>query len=333
MKRSENVFLTWGKYQSRSETMKEYFDYEVKYFNTDRGNLILKYLLYSVQTLLFLMKKKPKTIWVQLPPSPLMHIVRIYSTFSNSKIIYDCHNAIFRRPWVETPLTKFLLKKGSNRVIVHNEDVKSEYGQLIPDDALVLLDKPFTNEPVESLDGINTLKKFNLIKNKYVILPASFNSDEPIEEILGLDNKLDSSYKLVVTGNYKKKIKDTSQYESIVFTGWITSDEYKELFTNAVLVLGLTKIDFIQLSAANEGLIYKVPMVLSDTETLRNLFPKGSMFTDNSPESIAYNVNSMIKNISKYKAEIQSLSYQKEREWKEQANLIKQAILGGERSV
>lgn len=329
MKNSKNVFLIWGKYQSRSETMKDFFEYEVKYFNSDKNNLLLKYVIYSFQTLSYLIRKKPETIWVQLPPSPLMHIVRIYTFFTKAKVIYDCHNAIFRKPWVDTPFTKWLLKNGASKLIVHNEDVKSVYSTLIPKDALVLLDKPFTNEINESLSDKTVLEKFNLSQSKYIILPASFNSDEPIEEILALEDKLGSSYKLVITGNYKKRIKDTSQYKSIIFTGWITSQEYKELFLNSAIVLGLTNFDLIQLSAANEGLIYKVPMVLSDTPTLRRLFPIGTIFTNNDADSMSKNLIKMIDNISKYKYEINQLSFEKSQEWRLQADLVKKSIKEG----
>ncbi|MEZ5643416.1 MAG: hypothetical protein R3E70_15550 [Burkholderiaceae bacterium] len=73
---------------------------------------------------------------------------------------------------------------------------------------------------------------------------------------------------------------------NVRFTDYLALDEFNGLLLGCDLVLGLTTIEGIQLSVANEAIGAGKPLVLSDTTILRELFGAAGMFTPNEAEAI-----------------------------------------------
>lgn len=295
-----NVFLVWTKYQARVENLAEDIkenlgDCNIVYRENPPTNKIKKmllYLNYMIKDFKFLLRNKPKNVFIQTPPSYTLLAPILYKKFFNKsvRIICDMHNAMTRNPWLERMGTKKLLSM-SDVILVHNEIVyksitnNSLFSEEIIKKIIVLEDKtPIFNKKAN--------KKIN--ETPIVFFPASFNSDEPINEVFK-SAKLLPDFNFILTGNINKLKKNFNLNEkdipnNITITGWITNEEYTETLLNCDILLGLTLFNDIQMSVSNEGLGGEKVMVLSDTEALRFIYKDGAKYTNNDAESISSSI-------------------------------------------
>jgi len=116
-------------------------------------------------------------------------------------------------------------------------------------------------------------------KEKYIVIPCSYDVDEPIENILEsiIENKI--QVKFYITGNWKRKpsiIKYAN--ENIIFTGFIIQDKYEELIQNSSGIVTATSREYTAMMSAWEAVAYKKPLILSETITLKNMFKDYAIF-------------------------------------------------------
>ncbi|WLR61833.1 glycosyltransferase [Guptibacillus hwajinpoensis] len=288
--KSKNLFIVWHDYQARVDSMKGFFGYEIKYIGSKRKNKLMNYLMKSLKTVITLFKNKPTTVWIQLPPTPLLYLMFAYKKINKITLIADCHNGMLRKPWINFPFATKILNSTSDLIIVHNEDVYNEALTLGIQEhkCMVLEDK------ASEIEG-NKFQNSNVnLESPSILFPASFNIDEPIKLLLEVATKL-PEFTFYITGNTKRASKYhniENAPENVIFTGWIEKEEYHNIFEAVDIVLGLTLYENIQLSVANEAVGFQKPMVLSNTHTLQKLFHKGAVYT--APESKEM-VNSILK--------------------------------------
>lgn len=318
-----NIFIVWTKYQARVETLKEVLNKhlgktEVVYRENPPANSfrkILLYLEYFLKDLKYLISNKPDRIFIQTPPSYALLAPIVYKIlFKNkTKIVCDMHNAMTRRPWISRAGTEFLIGK-CDLILVHNEIV---YKNILEQDSFSYFDK----EKILVLEDKTPKFEFNSINQRdserpLVFFPASFNNDEPIEEVINAA-KLIPEFDLVMTGNYKKLKENfniTQEYlpSNIKITGWIPTEDYNNLLLKCDVLLGLTIFDDIQMSVSNEGLGAKKVMVLSDKKALRQIYGEGALYTENKAESIAENLKTAYHQSNNLSLKINKVSENKE---------------------
>ncbi|ELK44322.1 glycosyltransferase, partial [Halobacillus sp. BAB-2008] len=278
------------------------------------------------KTFIILLKNRPSTLWIQLPPSILLYQVFIYKLFfRDTKIISDCHNGQFRSPWLNFPFSIKLINFCSEIIIVHNDDLLNE----VKDKKILNLEKVHVLEdnlpiPSESI-------KIEKPEENLVLFPASFNSDEPISELVEAAKKV-PHINIYITGEKsaeklnRHSIKESDLPSNIKFTGWLTDDSYKTMLKSADIILGLTLLDTIQLSVAIEAVGYEKAMVLSNTNTLKKLFNKGSVFVDNDGASIAKGIIKALESKQELEKETKQLKVKKTKEWFSEAEKLKKII-------
>lgn len=304
----DNIFLVWTKYQSRVESLikdiaQNLGDSKIIYRDNPPANSIKKiilYMIYFFKDLVFIIKSKPKSVFVQNPPSYSLFAPILYKLIINKKVkvISDLHNAMTREPWLNRIGTKFLLSH-CDLLIVHNEIVyrgireRNLFSYINPDKIIVLEDKtPLIKEVERKVTS-------SADKRPIVFFPASFNMDEPIVEVID-SAKLVPEFRIIMTGNYKKlysnfNLSEKDLPENVEVTGWIETKDYLDLLKNCDILLGLTIFDDIQMSVSNEGLGAEKVMVLSDMEALRLIYQDGAVYTENSAKSIAKNLGVAFK--------------------------------------
>lgn len=315
--------IAWVAYQRRADCMREYWGYELKHIHTAFGKNIfskaLDYLIKTSKTFYVLAKERPDQLWIQLPPSLLLHIAYIYKIiFKNDcQIIADLHNSMLRDKWINFPLARKLLNR-MDVVLAHNRSVKEELEQLgiKPEIISVLEDYPFKYEDNPDISSESD-------KEKYVIFPCSFDIDEPIMTVVEAAKLTDA--KFYITGNHKKFDKSANGNipENIVFTGYISKAEYESLLLNASVVLGMTTRQNVQLSVANEGLSSAKPLILSNTKTLKELYCDAAYFVDNDdPKELADAVSYSLENIDAMSKRTEQLRVKRLDRWKGQAEAV-----------
>ena len=211
-------------------------------------------------------------------------------------------------------------------MLVHSEQVEQQAKDLgiTPSIACLLEDPPSVIETPKAISSTSKGTQ-NSYSHPWVLCPCSFNRDEPIEELIAAA-RLVPEVVFVITGKPSRAegIHDLSNLpDNVVLSGFLALEEFDTLLVNADVVLGLTKLDGIQLSAAVEAVSTGTPMVLSDTVLLKKLFYKGAIYVDSDvPESLAEGVRQAIRNQEMLRKDIVDLKQERQLSWLNQTSRV-----------
>ena len=106
----------------------------------------------------------------------------------------------------------------------------------------------------------------------------------------------------------------------------VEATRYKSFVREADVVLGLTLVEGIQLSVANEGVGYGKALVLSDTELLRTLFPKGAVYVKPDPHDIAKGIRTALARRHELELQADELRAERVERWTQQAAHVEERL-------
>jgi glycosyltransferase involved in cell wall biosynthesis len=323
----KSIYVAWVDYQRRAESMQRFFGYDLFYVSSKHLSAIYKLMSYvsrASATLRIVLKERPDVVWLQLPPTFLVHIVILLRMVvrRKMKIVADCHNAVMRAPWNGVPLSSLFLNK-ADLVLVHNHDVIPQAHRLGVDDGrLSVLGDSVPTLPVGEADRERQAKPT-------IVMPCSFHADEPIAAVLQAARQLESAT-FVITGNHRR-IKNRALLDlvsqNVVFPGFLPLAEFNRLLQQASGVLCLTTHESIQLSAVSEAIAAGKPAIMSNTKVLRDLFGHG-IFVDNSVGSILQGCRTAIERYDEYAAAARTMRAQRMQRWLEEAEPVRLKLAG-----
>ncbi len=320
------LYIAWVPFQRRAVAMEAELGYELHHIGLSlkqRSLRPLEYVIKAWQTMVLLLRHRPEVLWIQMPPAPLLYLAFFYKQLFQQEltIIADCHNATFRRPWIQFPRVVSLLNRCQS-IVVHNPDVEDQAIGLGMDASLlvVLRDRTLT------IDAESASPEPVSYGTPWVLVPCSFNSDEPIAELLQAA-RLAPEITFVLTGNVSRAqgrhcLDEVPQ--NLKLAGFVSESRFNALLAQADAIVGLTKLDGIQLSVANEALSYGQPMVLSNTKLLQSFFPKGAVYVDPlDPEAIALGCRRAIEFSAPLRQSVVELKRDVDAQWRQQAEPIR----------
>lgn len=319
----KKVMIAWVAYQRRADCMRDYWGYELKHIDTPYGKNIfgkvLDYFIKVIKTFSILISERPDQLWIQLPPSLLLHIAFVYKLIlkKDCQIIADLHNSMLRKKWMKFPLARTLLNR-MDVVLAHNRAVKEELEALGIKSEIVFVLEDYPFEYKSESDNKSPKRD-----EKYLIFPCSFDVDEPIMTVIRAAKLTD--IKFYITGNDKKFVNPNNVEvpDNVIFTGYISKAKYDSLLLNASMVLGLTTRQNVQLSVANEGLSAGKPLILSNTRTLTELYADAAVFVDNDdPQALAETIDQVSENIAIMSERTRGLMVKRVERWKNQAEMV-----------
>ncbi|MEM2738748.1 MAG: hypothetical protein QXK93_07185 [Candidatus Bathyarchaeia archaeon] len=266
----DTVIIAWKKLSRRSQLLSKAINAKLWFF-PDK----VPYIRAFLSTLRIVMQENPRTIIVQLPQGPLLFEALLLKMLKKCKVIADVHTGFLVSTGWKGLLLNFLFVKFlryADLILVHN----SFQLRLIPCSlrikTLVVFDPWYL---------ISDKKKCMGKQGDYIVIPSSFAPDEPLEEVLKSVDFFDIPVKLYVTGDWSRKpgiIKHAS--DKVIFTGYLTNEEYYKLLSNAAAVLTGTKREYTSLMSAWEAVAYAKPLALTETDTLKSLFNGYAVFYD-----------------------------------------------------
>lgn len=120
----KQLFVAWTPFIRRPESMQQFFGYRLYFIRTHFGKKWFKpfeYMVKTVKTIRLLIKHKPDVLWVQVAPTILLYVAFLFKWLVRPRmaIIADCHNSMYRKPWIRFPGAVALLNR-CDRVLVHN---------------------------------------------------------------------------------------------------------------------------------------------------------------------------------------------------------------------
>jgi len=277
------VFISWARLSRRTVDLARELDVELLHISSKPP-----YLNAFLETLNYLKKVKPNVVMVQLPQGPLLWEVVFLSKRLGFKVVADVHTGFI----YTTTLKEILLNRPFHHylkyvdlMLVHNEEVKKlvlkKFGNTIKEEKLMVVYDPIP-KPLENLE---MPKNIDVRPSEYLVMPASWASDEPIDflvdEFINYLRMSKSNYKLVITNDYTKnislykrvieKIKKANALDKVLLTGYLKKQEYYWLLANAKLVIALTSREYTMLSAIWDAVGYNIPFIVSETTTLKNI--------------------------------------------------------------
>ena len=251
-------------------------------------------------------------VFCQNPSIVLTFLLVLLKNICNYKLIVDRHSN-FKFEHADSKalkwrvffwLSRFTIRKSELTIVTNDylKDLCEEMGGR----AFVLQDKL----PSMDLINLNAPPRFMCQgTNLYnVMVVSTFNSDEPISEIVDAALKLPDYFRVYLTGNYKKYYSesDRSHLEDrgVVLTGFVAEEDYQSLMYNSDLIVILTKKEYILNCGAYEAISMKKPMVLSNTHTLRDYFRFGCLYADPNTDDILEKIISAKDHSSNLKSDL-----------------------------
>jgi len=279
MKKYDIVFIGWRKLSRRTINLSKKLN--IPY-------VLIKgkppYINSIINTISFIKKEKPKIVLAQLPQGPLLYLLFKYKNYLKYKLISDVHTGfLIHDDWrsflLNYPFKKYL--KYCDLIILHNEKIKEIFKEN-KEKILIVYDPLF---------NLNS----NSNEMNYIVLPSSWNKDEPLEFIIKCFIKSECKLKLIITGDFKKNLKIYKKYRKIprvIFTGYLDYNKYYQLISQSKVIITGTKREFTLLSSAYEAISIKKPLIVSETLTLKN-------FLGNNVEYYNYNEKNLINIFNK----------------------------------
>jgi glycosyltransferase involved in cell wall biosynthesis len=310
-KQFKGIFIVWGAFQGsrRSEHLARQFNFELEYiYCTNKQGLIytpIKYAYQAIATILLLFKRRPDVVFIQNPPTFEPVFAYIYCLIFKKNFIIDTHTgALIYLQWKLTiPIQRFLARRALTTILT-NEHLAKKVSSWNAN-SFVLEDPPIYTEPIKKMK----LKKSDL---KIVVVCVGY-PDEPVREVIETARSL-SNMDFYITGDFENNkyfqnvINGTTT--NVIFTGFLNND-YFALLEACDVIMCLTTDDHTFQSGANEALWLGKPLITSDWPILKNYFNKGTIYVDNSKESIQKAVEKMKQKLRIFQNEMHSLQEEK----------------------
>ena len=309
------IWVTWER-QRRNRSLCKALG--IKLFEFDyRTNPFIRYLLSILKTVHVFIKEGPKIIFVQNPSIILALMSVTYGFLMNKTVIVDAHNAgVFPfggKKWWANIISNYLLRAASITLVTNDNlanHVREKGGNPI------VLPDPIPDMPV--------VEKTKLEGSHNVLFICSWADDEPYREVIKSALYIDDTTYIYITGNAKKEIIDVPN--NVILTGYLAESDFIQLLYSCDVVMDLTTRNDCLVCGAYEAIAVGKPLILSDTEALRNYFYKGVLYTNNLHQDIAEKINAANHNIDNLTAAITQLKTEKELEWAKMKDVLNEII-------
>jgi glycosyltransferase involved in cell wall biosynthesis len=279
--RNDLVVLGWIHHHTRNEGLATELGGVTRYITWGpRGNplvAVLRYVVQFVMTLWVLGRDRPKRVMCMLPPFPALVACLLYSWVRRAVLVGDVHTyPLVSRTWRPfLPFTAWLLRRAGGAVVTNEANAEILRARRV--NTLVLDDTPSLTEGRDTPPDPT---------RRLVVFPASFDPDEPMEELLSAA-AANPDIELVITGRDPTGRVDPAEVPGNVrLVGFVSRDEYERYLTEATVVCALTTLEDCMQQAGYEAMAWGRPLVTSDTAVLRTYFGDAACFATPDAASI-----------------------------------------------
>jgi glycosyltransferase involved in cell wall biosynthesis len=122
---------------------------------------------------------------------------------------------------------------------------------------------------------------------------------------------------MYVTGNFinNRDLVDKYSSPTLKFLGFVEDDYYWKLLGSSDVVIDLTNRNNCLVCGAYEAVAVETPIILSNTDVLRDYFSKGTVFTKNQSENIVASIIYLLNNIEQFRKDISDLKRNIQKDW------------------
>jgi glycosyltransferase involved in cell wall biosynthesis len=308
------MFVVWaqpGSGAPRAKVLAADLGIPVYYIYYSSKCLVLKFIVQFVKTMDLLLKHKPDLVFIQVGPVVALLPVYLYALWFGKKFIIDCHSGVFtiRKEMIWLPLLKLLARR-AECLLIHNKKL-AEKLRGWPVQYFVLEIK------VPSFDELTTtpfLSPWNTTDHFKVAVINTFRPDEPLREIIQAAQLL-PNVRFFITGKIRDFRKLTPAPPNVTYTDFLADEEYVSLLYRSDVVMVLTTREYTAQYGAYEAIAVGKPVITSGWDALRQLYYKGTVFVENTPESIADGIRYAMTHKERLEKEIRELRAQLNAQW------------------
>jgi glycosyltransferase involved in cell wall biosynthesis len=257
----------------------------------------LKYPRQLISTLATLLRRRPRVVFVQSPPSFATWTAALYALIGRAALVIDAHSDAFERGiWTRPRWLNALVARRAAVTIVTGphwaEVIASMGGRAVIVPAIPT--RLSVGEP-PPMSGFT------------VAVVTTWAADEPMEAIFAAARACPAAT-FQVTGRPRGAERHAADIPANVrLTGFLEEPAYNGLLARADAVMCLTTRDHTMQNGAAEALYLGTPIITSDWPVLREYFSRGTIHVDNSPGSIAAAVLRMMDEGPALRTEVRAL--------------------------
>lgn len=314
----KRIWITWEN-QIRNKSMSARLGAEL-YPIVNTSSFFKRYCVCAYHTIRLLSKNYGNDIFVQNPSVVLSFLAVILRPFFRYKLIVDAHNAgVF--PGKKLQFLADYINKKADHVIVTNEGL-ADYIRKIGGSSVVLPDPLPLLEVIE--DEASQWKNLN---SPSVLMVCSWAEDEPYCEVISAAIAL-PEVTFYVTGNSKERERDCDCPipANVVLTGFVSENDYHLLLIGADIIMDLTTREDCLVCGAYEAISIGKPIILSNTNALRNYFGDAAIYVDNNSVSISNGIKSTFSSYSKISEQAKLNSQEIEGQWLQLFNEVQRLL-------
>ncbi len=285
------------------------------YYNFLSGNpwilAPLRYIFQTFKTWQVMLGSHPKVIYVTNPPIFLAMNVYVFCLFAKSVFIIDTHSpALYSKKWGWTLPILRVLARAALVNLVDQERYKvlfESWGAK----ALVIT-KKIRLYPKKGLSA-----DLQPPMGRYPITVVNtFAPDEPLLPIIEAAREMpDVQFYILGDTCYADENLMKSSPENITYTGFLLHDAYWNQLYASRAVMTLTTYPYSLVSGGTDGMALGKPLILSQQPALTEYFTKGTVFVENTGESIIEGVRNLQADESRLLVEIRDLVIEKRQSW------------------
>lgn len=277
------IFITWYPYCRRSDRLAEQLgarSYLVHYLRFKSPAVApVKYLLQAMKTASILLRDRPSIVLTAVPPVVSALVIWCLSGILRYRLVIDAHSGTFQHSrWLwSLPVQRFLSRRAVATVVTsdHMANVVRSWGAT----ATMVQELSLDLRP----QGVRRAgEAFR------VVFICTYSVDEPVDAVLEAARRLpDVSFTLTGDPSYARRGLRESLPPNVKLTGFIPDNEYLDLLRGADALLVLTLEDHTMQRGGYEAMALEKPLITSNWALLREVFGRGTVHVDNTPETIA----------------------------------------------
>lgn len=317
------IALVWAPHEARTEAFAKWLNaplYNVSYLQAKRPLLApIRYVLQWLKTWSIFIRERPDYVYVTNSPPVAGLCTLAYCLFTKTQFILDTHPpGLYNRKWRwSRPIQKF-----TTRFAVLNVVDQDRFKELLESwgARAIVLENPPKTIPQEGL------RNLSVAENAFTYV-GTFADDEPVEILIEAARQLPDIHLYVLGDKSRaKRAWIDNAPANVEFMGYLLKEHYWSLLHNSRAVIALTTHANSLLGGAQDGMFIGRPLIVSNQETLREYFVKGTVFIDNNPASAVKGIERILCDGSQLEVEIKELHENLSERWQKNVQHLQDIV-------
>lgn len=326
MQKHKVIALVWAPHEARTAAFAEWLDaplYNVSYLRAKRPLLApIRYVLQWLKTWLIFIRERPDFVYVTNSPPVAGLCTLAYCLVTNTQFILDTHPpGLYNRKWRwSQPVQRFTTRFARLNVIDQErfKNLLESWGA-----SAIVLENPPKSIPRDSFRDMPTAA------NAFTYV-GTFADDEPVEILIEAARRLPHIH-LYILGDKSRAKREWVENAptNVEFTGYLHKEQYWSRLYNSRAVIALTTHANSLLGGAQDGMFINKPLIISDQETLREYFIKGTVFIKNTPSAAVEGIEHVLRDGFRLETEINELREELSERWQKNFRHLQDVIESG----